>query len=100
MAEGIDPASRVIMRHAGKDYDALRSTVGRGGQADGHGKRPCPDLQALEAAFPRTEGGSIGGNGVEPYWTPAPGEDTPVSNARLILVETIRLHSEGPLHAA
>ena len=26
--EGVDPATRIVMRHQGKDYDALRSTVG------------------------------------------------------------------------
>src|SRR5215470_2073014 len=27
-AEGVDPATRIVMRHQGKDYDALVSTVG------------------------------------------------------------------------
>jgi hypothetical protein len=26
--EGVDPATRIVMRHEGKDYDALTSTVG------------------------------------------------------------------------
>jgi hypothetical protein len=26
--EGIDPTTRLVMRHEGQDYDALRSTVG------------------------------------------------------------------------
>jgi hypothetical protein len=26
--EGVDPSTRVVMRHEGQDYDALRSTVG------------------------------------------------------------------------
>src|SRR5712671_2355905 len=28
LAEGIDPRTRIVMRHAGVDTDALRSTVG------------------------------------------------------------------------
>jgi hypothetical protein len=28
IAEGVDPARRIVMRHAGSDVDALRSTVG------------------------------------------------------------------------
>jgi hypothetical protein len=28
VGEGVDPASRIVMRHEGKDYDALTSTVG------------------------------------------------------------------------
>jgi hypothetical protein len=28
LVEGFDPATPLIMRHAGQDYDALRSTVG------------------------------------------------------------------------
>ena len=26
--EGVDPSTRVVMRHQGQDYDALRSTIG------------------------------------------------------------------------
>jgi hypothetical protein len=32
-AEGVDPATKLVMRHEGSPYDALRSTVG-GGKAD------------------------------------------------------------------
>jgi hypothetical protein len=28
LAEGADPATRLVMRHEGQDYDALRSTIG------------------------------------------------------------------------
>jgi len=28
LGEGVDPATRMVLRHAGQDYDALRSTVG------------------------------------------------------------------------
>ena len=28
LAEGGDPATQIVMRHAGKDYDALRTTIG------------------------------------------------------------------------
>jgi hypothetical protein len=28
VGEGVDAATRIVMRHEGKDYDALRSTVG------------------------------------------------------------------------
>ena len=51
LAEGIDPATRLIMRHEGSPNDALRSTVGAAAKltvADGTGKpvfAPWVDLR-------------------------------------------------------
>jgi hypothetical protein len=50
IAEGVDPATRIVMRHAGSEIDALRSTVGAAARLMvGEGER-APIFRRWEAS--------------------------------------------------
>jgi hypothetical protein len=52
LSEGVNPATHLVMRHAGADHDALRSTVGVAAKLaahdDTHGKPVFRDYQPYD----------------------------------------------------
>jgi hypothetical protein len=71
LAEGVDPATKFVMRHEGSPYDALRSTVGGAAKltvADGSTGKPVfvPWVDLRE----KYEAAARGGPPVHFFWRP------------------------------
>src|SRR5258707_12310782 len=76
--EGVDPATRIVMRHEGKDYDALTSTVGIAAGLDvkgDHFVKHRPRVEGVETADQTVAHASqpVGGSGSPPHPSSAPG---------------------------
>lgn len=53
LAEGVDPAEPLILRHAGSDMDCLRSTVGKAAALVVEGSSPTHPMRFRKAHFRR-----------------------------------------------